>query len=247
MSEIYRAFETHFRKAPHLRGLERIEDIMTAMHEPMPDPTSLDAIIILGASMDKNKESNTWRLGAVVESDIHHIVGGHSRALAAKQLVDAGFAGQYLVTGGTHIDTDGSRTSRAQVLANKMLYAYKLPPSQVAVIGREGNGNTLGNIQDVRDYLTDHREIIQNGKFGLLTNEWHMPRSLLMFRGEAFFQQLGITIQPIIVDTLLPVRSSLHGQWVDRFHQHPEMGNRIQSEVRGIFDYLSGKYQSETR
>lgn len=246
MSEIYRSFESHIKQVPDTHHRARMEEIMKAISEPLPKPASLDAIIILGASMDRNQESNTWRLGAVVESDKHHIVGGHSRAVAAKQLLDEGFAGRYLVTGGTHIEADGLRTSRAQVLANKMQYAYKVPPSQIAVIGREGNGNTLGNIRDVREYLSQHPELINSGQLGLLTNEWHMPRSLLMFRGEPFFAQLGVTIQPLVVDKLLPARSPQHSQWVERFHNHPEMHARIQSEVTGIFDYLAGKYQSES-
>ena len=99
MSEIYRSFHSYINNSPDTQSRARVEEIMQALTEPLLDPSSLDAIIILGASMDRNTESNTWRLGALVESDRHHIVGGHSRAVAARQLFDKGFSGTYLVTG----------------------------------------------------------------------------------------------------------------------------------------------------
>ena len=245
-SEIYSKFSKSILENSNHPEVKKVEELMRCVDEPLPEPTSLDAIIVLGASMDKHESAETWRLAGVVQSDPHRIVGGHSRAIVARQMYDTGFRGTYLVTGGVQEDKEGNLASRARVLANKMDHSYKIPTSHIEVVGRGGNGYTLGNIQDTIAYVRDHPNIIESGEFGLLTNEWHMPRSLLMFRSEPFFAEMGIHIRPIVVETILQQRSWRHREWVTLFQHHPEMDSRVQSEVTGIFDFLAGNYKPKS-
>ena len=67
--------------------------------------------------MDFSTVGKRWKLGGIIESDPSRVVGGFSRAVAAKQLSDEGFGGIFAVTGGTQVDPDGEIASRAEILA----------------------------------------------------------------------------------------------------------------------------------
>ena len=206
------------------------------------DWKALDAVIVLGATMDFDRERNRWRLGGLINSDVSSpLVGGLSRAAAIAQLHREGFSGVVAVTGGTQV-AEGSKASRAERLASSIRSVGRkdgAEESKVVAIGREGHGNTLGNVADTIDFLK--RQGIYR-QIGLVTNDWHILRTLLTFMDNPYFDDHGITIWPVIADELLRRRSPLHAQWVDAFNAHPAMGERVRMERQGIQDFLDGSY-----
>ena len=195
----------------------------------------------MGATLNFNQERNRWKLGGMIKHDVTSpIVGGLSRAIAAEQLCKEGFSGVFAVTGGTQVDQDSKSTeSRAEVLADAISQRTALYGNKVISIGTAGNGNTLGNVTDTINFLerqAGHKEL------GLLTNDWHMLRSLLIFLADPYFDNNGIHIRPIIADELLPRRNPLYTQWVDAFNSHEQMEKRLIKEIEGIEAFLRGDY-----
>ena len=68
-----------------------------------------------------------------------------------------------------------------------MVEKYKIPKEQVVVVGIDGHGNTLGNIADVVDFFKKNDFFLTHHQLGLLTNEWHIARTLFMFTRDPFF------------------------------------------------------------
>jgi hypothetical protein len=219
------------------------KEVVDSVHEKFQDWRSLDMIVVLGASMDQDPTTKQWRLGNIVKSDSSRLVGGHSRAVAAKQIYEQGFEGLFIVTGGMQTDLNGNKVSRAKIMANTITNKYNVPADITIAIGQDGHGNTLGNIEDTVNFLNRNSSVIKNGKIGLLTNEWHITRTLFMFKKEPFFGEDGVEIKPIIVEDILSQISKLHRRWVRTFQNLPEMRQREELEKSGIKAYSEGNYK----
>lgn len=203
-----------------------------------------DAIVVHGAFMQKDKKTGQYKLPTIIQEDPGKVVGGHSRAIATAQLNSEKAAPIFLIGGGVQVDEEGNKTSRAQVLTSLITDKYHIPKEKVVNIGGiEGRGNTLGNINDVVDYLTNHPEILKLRKIGFLSNRWQLERSLLMFNNNSYFSENNIELVPIAVEDVLPRRSKHYKQWVEKLESSPEMEHRLKMEEKGIKDFKSGKYK----
>ncbi len=225
------------------RKLSLLHKVESAIQQEV-DLSILPYIVVLGASMDKRKRG--WVLPSIVESDREFIVGGKTRAMAAKQLVEEGFQGKFLVTGGTQYQGEEA-VSRAQILAGLMMNRYAIDQSQVEVIGTNGNGNTLGNVANTTTYF--EKNGTPNGlPIGLLTNTWHIERSLLMFLHDRFFEDNAVSIYPLSADDILHRVGNPHlDRWMESFQNHPKMEERIYMEQQGMLDLLQGRYEPLSR
>lgn len=224
---------------------KKIHKTRTLLAREFVDWVTLDMIIILGASMDFSKANSRWILGGLVSSDASQVqvVGGFSRVVATKQIRSEGFNGLFAVTGGTQVDPDGEKTSRANIMAQAIVRGGKEGNDTVIPIGKEGNGNTLGNIQDTIDFIEGNRELLTERRIGLLTNAWHLPRSLFFFLANPYFETHGIEIRPINADSIVRRRSPLHGKWVDAFNNQPLMQERLGLERQGILAFINKTYE----
>ena len=209
----------------------------------IPEKTkySFDAIVVLGAFMQKDKKTGQWRLPTIIEEDPGKVVGGHSRAIAAKQADLENLSPLFLVTGGQQADETGRKTSRAQVLADLMTDKYKIPKEKVKVIGTIGN--TMGNAEDTVNYLKAHPEVIKTKRLAILSNAWHLPRVKLIFVQNPYFAELGIELIPLTAEELLKRRSKHYRHWAKKLEATSEMAHRQQMEKQGIKALTSGKYK----
>lgn len=205
---------------------------------------AFDAVIVHGAFMQKDKKTGQYKLPTIIQEDPGKVVGGHSRAIAVAQLNSENAAPIFLVGGGVQKDEEGNKTSRAQVLASMITGKYHVPKEKVVNIGGiEGRGNTLGNIEDAVEYLTNHPEILKTRKIGFLSNRWQLERALLMFNDNPYFSQNSIELVPIAVEDVLPRRSKHYKRWAEDLESSPEMEHRLEMEKRGIQDFKDGKYK----
>lgn len=198
----------------------------------------LDAVIVLGAFMQKG--SHGWKIPTYIESDPGKIVGGHSRAIAVKQLFDEKCASTFIITGGLQKDSTGD-VSRAETLAKLITERYKVPEEHVVAITTVGN--TLGNLNDTILYLEDHKEIYKKRRIGVLSNEWHIPRSMIFFENNPYFSENGIELFEISAEDVLTRRSEKYARWIEKVRGSGAMHIRIQMEAQGIEAYFAGNYQ----
>lgn len=200
-----------------------------------------DVIVVLGAFMQKDNVTGEWKMPTIIEEDPGKVVGGHSRAIATRQLFNENQAPIFLVTGGMQKDDENPPVSRAEILAGLMKKKYKIPQENVKAITTIGN--TLGNIDSVVDYFRDHSEIIKKKKIGILSNRWHLDRAKLMFDDADFFQAEGIGLEYIAVEDVLKRRSKHYEKWEATLEGSDEMKQRRRMEEKGIDAYLKKEYK----
>ncbi len=205
-------------------------------------PYSYDAVIVLGAFMQRDKKTGEWRLPTIIEEDPGKVVGGHSRAIAVQQLYTEHASPLFIITGGVQKDEEGNPSaSRAQTLANVITDKYKVPTESLAVVTTVGN--TLGNIDDTVKFLQEHKDLLKEKKIAVLSNEWHLERALLMFGENEYFRNSGVELLPIAVEDILQRRSKHYEKWADQLNNSDAMKTRKKMEEKGIKDFKSGKYK----
>lgn len=206
------------------------------------DIHSIDAVVVMGASMDFDNRTKRWYFPTVVNNGIGKVDAGNSRTIAARQLVDEGFDGPFWVTGGREVSQDGRVELQAIELARLMIGKRGINQQQVVAIGQEASTNTHGNVADVVAYLTAHPEI-PHRRIGVLANEWHILRALLIFYENPYFKNGDVELVPIIANTILRRRSARYQKWDDCMQQIPEMQERERFELSGIEDLARGRYK----
>lgn len=198
----------------------------------------LDAVIVLGAFMKKSSQG--WKIPTYIEEDPGKIVGGHSRAIAVRQLFDERYAPRFIVTGGVQRDTDKD-ASRADILANLITQKYGVPDDQVVPITTVGN--TLGNLHDTVSYLERNKAVLKKRKIGILSNDWHLPRAGIFFQDHPYFTNNAIELVELSVEDILMRRSKRYKGWVEKVRNSDAMKIRIELEAQGIEDYFAGRYK----
>lgn len=203
--------------------------------------TDLDAIVITGSSMDYSSRRGRWQFNTVVTNGIGGLDGGQSKADAARQLVDEGYRGLFLVTGGVETDPDtGQTASKSEELARVMVDDQRIPQYQVRSIGTEGN--TFGNARDVLRFILDNSDAMSNEKIGILTNEWNMVRAMLIFNTFEAFRDRGIELVPILADDILIRKSRQYEKWLDAIEDSEVWRTKLDLEAAGIAALLDGTY-----
>jgi len=104
-------------------------------------------------------------------------------------------------------------------------------------------GNTLGNLNDTILYLEDHKEIYKKRRIGVLSNEWHIPRSMIFFENNPYFSENGIELFEISAEDALTRRSEKYTKWIEKVRGSDAMHIRMQMEAQGIEAYFAGNYQ----
>ncbi len=200
---------------------------------------SLDSIVVLGSPVWMNPTTKNVKLSSKIIPELPIIAWGHSRALASKLIYDIGFNGTFAITGAVQELSADRAISKAEVLKEKIV---KLGVNQnnVVAIGKNGQGNTLGNINDAIDYFQQTKP--DKRRIGILTNDFHILRSYIMFKSHPFFECLSYQITPIIVEEVLKSKSSKYEYWESQIRELKGYAKLKSNELSGISDFINGSY-----
>lgn len=195
-----------------------------------------DAIFVLGASMVWDESRGKWNFPTIIPGTSGVVAGGNSRALAAAQALAENLAPLVLVTGGSE-QQDGKIGSRAEELRNHIIRRGG-NPSRVVAIGNENvpRGNTLGNMDDIREYLQEHPEI---QRIAIITNDFHIPRAFVF--AQAMLPSY-IRKEFLGVNALLVRRDARYQHWVDALSGTNELKRQEILEASGIDAWNAGLY-----
>lgn len=201
-----------------------------------------DAIVVLGVSIQKDPATGKFIFNNLVEylDPSVKLLGARSRAIAVVQALSEKLAPTVLITGGKQEDLAGNQTTKAQLFSEYMVQKQHVPSEFLVPIGQ--TGNTLGNISDAADYFSEHPEVLSKRKIAVLTNEFHIPRAMEMFKANPFFKDSGIEINPLSVEDLLSRRSLFHARWVAGLSDNPLMQEVREREEQGLKDFREGRY-----
>ncbi len=163
-----------------------------------------DAIVVLGAVMDWNPTLEMWTFPDIVPSYAGKLVLGYRRAQAAMLIHNK--APVILVTGGsdTHPET-GKKCSRAVELA-MLIMQMGVPSDKVEVIGRNGSSHTLGNVENVVEYLRANSRV---ETVAILSPLFQYHRARMMFDANPYFKKSGRTLHWLIVETILMKKNQI--------------------------------------
>lgn len=204
-----------------------------------------DAILVLGAVMEWNDKSSSWDFPTIIDRYPGKLVMGKARAIATSYIHEK--TPIVLVTGGSDKNpVTGQLESRSVQLSNLITDRYGVPKEKVISIGTLGASHTLGNVENLVQYLNDNPEILKSKKVGILLPRFQKERTELMFEQNQYFKENKIQLDWLIVEDILEHRDDRYKKWVDAVYATPEAEiNRIM-EKKGITDLQMGKYKSET-
>jgi len=200
---------------------------------------NFDSVVILGSEFRIDPITNNIKLSHQVIPELPIIGWGHSRVLAAKEMYDRGFSGTFLTTGGVQKTKNNELVSKAEILKNCMVN-LGVNYSKIVPVGKEGNGNTQGNVRDTVEYFCANKS--EHLNIGILTNDFHILRSYIMFKMNPFFECLSFRITPIIVEEVLLSRSAKYRTWESQIKQLEGFKKLIEMENNGTLDFIAGSY-----
>ncbi len=188
-----------------------------------------DAIVVLGAVMVWDGNLKKWTFPDIVPSYAGKLVLGDRRALAAA--IIANEAPIILVTGGsdTHPET-GEKYSRAVELA-KLIVRKGVLSDKVKIIGELGSSHTQGNVQNVIDYIKVRPSI---NRVAILSPLFQYARARMMFETNSYFNNAGILLEWLIVETILMKENPDFIDWFEKVYTSPDALVCQEMEVQGI-------------
>lgn len=186
-----------------------------------------DVVILLGASeatvlggeriyheLEPDKQSPEDRI----------YVGSRVRMQAAVDI--AGNVRIFVVVCGSKKKVDDIKAYLESGFSGKRL------PKRPHVLRIESQPDTLGNLWALRKFLEEHRISLPSGKAGILTNFYHMPRTLRL-ASEVFPETV---FRPIAAESVGPEPASGY-----REHSGPHE-LRIAREISGLNDWQNARY-----
>lgn len=95
----------------------------------------------------------------------------------------------------------------------------------------DADKSTLTDVRSALRHIRDNTGGHSSGTVHVVTDEWHMPRAIAMFRGEA--NHILVGDQEYVFEPISVVGG-----------KRPEKWQRMR-EAKGIEDYLQGRYRSD--
>jgi len=202
-----------------------------------------DAILVLGACMEWDKNKKQWIFPTWVPKEIYNpeLVMGKARAIAASELREG--AEVMLVTGGPQLNPETGETASRAIELSKLIAEYDVPNEKIIPIGK--GGNTLENAKDTATYLESHPEIVVNKKIAVLSPRFQYERARMMFEQHPYFIDHNISVDWIIVEDILENRSGKYKKWTEALQNDHRYSEVLKSEENGINDIKSGNYKSK--
>ncbi len=220
------------------------EEKMT-VHGSEKEKYQYDALVVLGAVMKYNENLGRWDFPTIIEEYSGKLVMGKARALAAKEIQD--LAPVLLVTGGSDVNPKTKvRESRAVELSKLLTEKFDVPAEKVEVIGSIAASNTLGNAENVAEYLKSHPGILKTRRVGILSPRFQQERARMIFDQHPYFKEENIALDWLVVEDILEKKSPRYKKWAEAVYKTPEAEINRQMEEKGIRDLKSGKYQPKT-
>ena len=211
-------------------------------HESEKENYQYDALVVLGAVMKYNEKLDRWDFPTIIEEYPGKLVMGKARALAAREIQD--LAPVLLVTGGSDVNPKTKvRESRAVELSKLLIKRFDVPVEKVEVIGSIEASHTLGNAENVAEYLKSHPGILKTRRIGILSPQFQKERAQIIFDKHPYFKEEHITLDWLTVEEILGGRSPRYKKWAEKVYKTPAAEINRKMEEKGIEDLKSGKYQ----
>jgi len=201
-----------------------------------------DALLVLGAVMEWDKFRNIWDFPPIIERYTGKLVMGKVRAFAASLLSES--APVVLVTGGSDVHPEtGKRVSRSIELTKLMTGVYQIPKDKVVPMGTAEASHTLGNAENLIQYIEGHPETLKQKRIAILSPRFQVERAKMMFETNPYFQEHGIVVEWLIAEDEIEKRFPEMKEYFDWIYSTPEAEVNRQMERKGIEDLKGGGYK----
>ena len=201
-----------------------------------------DALLVLGAVMKWNFTTEKWEFPAIIESYNGKLVLGKIRAFAASLLWN--IAPTILVTGGSDLNpVTGKRDSRAIQLAKVITDKYCVPKDKVIPVGTLKGSYTLGNREDLINFLKTNLKILRKNRIAILSPRFQMARAMIMFRLNPYFDQNDIMLDWFMAEQVICHLYPKFERYERLLYSSSAAEINRQMEERGIRDLLSDTYK----
>lgn len=120
---------------------------------------------------------------------------------------------------------------KTDVMAN---YLIKNDIPKEKIIKISSATNTQGNARAIKKYVEKNH---LNGKIGLLTSFYHLPRAM------KFFIREGLCFEPVICESILLDHPDYGLNKIHQFYINTKMLERFNAEIQGLADLEKGKYK----
>ena len=177
-------------------------------------PIPYDVVFVHSAQMVR-KEDGTYVFLAEDKAGFLH---GETRVKAAQILWARGLIRQLVAVGGP--TKDGA--SKAKLIADLLGYG---------AIPLETQPYTQSNIEEIKRFLGDRK-----GRFGLLTNFYHIPRAIRMAT------ENGVNLIPICAESVLMAADMSQAKQIEEWYGSASMLRRMLFEIQGLRDLEGGEY-----
>ncbi len=199
----------------------------------------LDAIVVLGSFIKIDEQGNWYYPDITDANPPDQVNGANLRVDSINTAFETQLAPFFLITGGYEQDLRGQKVSRASKMAEIALSRFDIPPQMFEIIGKRGS--TGGNVLDTVEFLENHPEVLKHRKIGILTNAFHLPRTMRFFRRHPFFDDIDLEILPS--ETLLIRANPTNRDRVINLYKSDYMDRQRKMEKQGIKDLESGTYR----
>lgn len=151
---------------------------------------------------------------------------------AAAKMFKDGRIGKMIVVGGkVHDECLKANGEKTDVMAD---YLIKNDIPKEKIIKIPSATNTQGNARAVKKYVEKNH---LNGKIGLLTSFYHLPRAM------KFFIREGLCFEPVICESILLDHHNYGLNKIHQFYINTKMLERFNAEIRGLSNLEDEKYQ----
>lgn len=205
-----------------------------------------DVLVVLGAVMRWNPEKNEWDFPTIMKPEEYpgRLVMGKARAIAASHIHED--ADKMLVTGGSQSNPEtGEAASRSEELAH-LITRYGVPQEKVLAIGTTGARHTMGNVENVIDYLEKHADVLERRCIAVLSPRFQLERAREMFDANPYFKEKGITIEWLTVEDVLEARHPHYKKWVDAVDATSEAAENRVMEKEGLKALREKRYKPKS-
>lgn len=204
-----------------------------------------DVIVVLGAVMQWDTKTKRWTFPTIVDRYAGKLVMGKARALAAREIQN--LAPMMLVTGGSDVNPEtGKKESRAVELSKLITEKYKVPKEKVMAMGQADSGHTVGNVENVVEYIKARPGTIERGVVAILSPRFQLKRAKLLFDANPFFKINNIELKWLVVEDVLGAKSQHFQRWANRIYSTPEAEINKRMEEKGVTDLGSGQYKPKS-
>jgi hypothetical protein len=169
---------------------------------------------------------------------------------AIKKLFSDGACSDFILVGGeVEIIKDGKKTafigntgktiSKVEVMHHSLVNNYEIPKENLTAL--KSVSNTKGNAKEIKKYFIE-KNITDLNDIGILTNFYHLPRAIKIFKESTGLCFIPISAESVIYDEEYDSIKNFYREQGFKMI----LGDTIEqdSEIKGIGDMEKGSYSS---